>query len=172
MKFRHFITMQAEFDTDKCLQRLAATIDPEKPTLFSLSGYEGSKPVIGWIDGYQFYLHKQRYWFNSFAPLFYGNFLPAERGIVIEGYFDTPRWTKWFLRLWLAAGILLGGPFLIGSILDLVERRATSGGDVLIGFLVPPCFILFGFLIPKIGLWLGIGEESFILEYLQRTFLA
>src|SRR3989442_15152549 len=108
MKFRHFTTLRTDFDTAECRRRLIESIDPERRTIFSLSGYRGSKPVIGLIGSYEFCLHKRRYWHNDFAPQFYGNLLPQARGTLIEGYFDIPRWTKIFMRIWLG-GALLGG---------------------------------------------------------------
>src|SRR5277367_3687845 len=108
MKFRHFTVLRTDLDENECLRRLTESIDPERWTIFSLSGYKSSKPVIGWIDGYQFYLHKRRYYRNDFAPLFHGNLQSLARGTLIEGYFDMPRWTRIFMRFWLGGVILLG----------------------------------------------------------------
>jgi hypothetical protein len=61
--------------------------------MFFRPGYRRSKPVIGWIDGYELYLHKRPnwYWRNDFGPQLYGNLLPEARGTLIEGYFDSLR---------------------------------------------------------------------------------
>ena len=172
MKFRHFTTLRTDFDTEECRRRLIESIDPERRTIFALSGYKGSKPVIGWIDGYQFYLHKRRYWRNDFAPLFYGNLLPQDRGTIIEGYFEVQRWAKWFMRFWLGGVVLLGSPMFVLSLLDLLRGRSYWEGDARIGLLVPPGMALFGILLPKFGLWWGRHEEEFILEFLQSTLVA
>ncbi len=169
MKFRHFTTLRTDFDTEECRRRLIESIDPERRTIFSLSGYKGSNPVIGWIDGYQFYLHKRRYWHNGFAPLFYGNLLFQDRGTLIEGYFDVPRGSMMFSRICLGGVLLLGGPIFVLSLLDLLEGHGYVKGDPSIGLLVPPCMVLFGMLLPKLGLWFGRHEEQFILEFLQST---
>jgi hypothetical protein len=147
-------------------------MDPERRTIFSLSGYRGSKPLIGWIEGNQFCLHKRRYWRNDFAPQFYGDLLPQARGTLIEGYFDVPRWTKVFMRIWLGGVLLLGGPFFVRSLLDLLRGRGYVEGDLRAGLLAPSCMVLFGILLPKLGLWLGRHEEQFILEFLQSTLVA
>ena len=172
MKLRHDTTLHTDFDAEECRRRLIESIDPERRTIFSLSGYRGSKPVIGWIEGYQFYLHKRRYWHNDFASQFYGNLLPQDRGTLIEGYFDVPRWTKIFMRIWLGGVLLLGSPIFVLSLLDLLPGRGYVEGNPRIGLLAPPCMVLFGVLLPKFGLWLGRHEEQFILEFLERTLVA
>ena len=172
MKFRHFSTLRTDFETDQCRRRLIESIDPERRTIFALSGYKGSRPVIGWIDGYQFYLHKRKNWHNDFAPLFYGNLLPKDRGTIIEGYFDVQRWVKLFIRFWFGGVVLLGSPIFVLSLLELLQGRKHVEGDPLIGLFVPPCMVLFGVLLPKFGLWLARHEEQFILQFLQTTLLA
>ena len=172
MKLRHFIALRTDFGTEECRRRLNESIDPERRTIFSLSGYKGSKPVMGRIDGYEFHLQKRRYWNNDFAQQFYGNLLPEERGTRIEGYFDVPRWTKMFLRFWLGGVILIGSPVFILSLLQRVRGGGYEEGDARLGLLVPPCLLLFGVLLPKLGLWLGRHEEQFILGFLERTLVA
>ena len=172
MKFRHFTTLRTDFDPEECGRRLLESTDPERRTLFSLSGYKGSKPVIGRIEGQQFRLHKRRYWHNDFAPQFYGNLLPQSRGTLIEGYFDMRRWTKIFTRIWLAGVLVPGIPMFVLSLLDLLRGSTHIKGDLRVGLLVPPCLALWGILFPRLGLWLGRHEERFILEFLQKTLVA
>ena len=172
VKFRHSTTLRTDFDTEECRRHLIESIDPERRTVFSLSGYKGSKPVIGRIEGNRFYLHKRRYWHNDFAPQFYGNLLPQARGTLIEGYFDVRRWTKIFMRIWLGGVLLLGSPIFARSLLDVLKGRSYMEGDLQVGLLVPPCMVLFGILFPKLGLWFGRGEERFILEFLQSRLVA
>ena len=172
MHFRHFITLRTDLDADDCIRRLSDSIDPERLTIFSLSGYSGSKPVIGRIMGYEFYLHKRRNWRNDFAPQFHGNLRAQDRGTLIEGYFDAPRWTRIFMRVWLGAAVLLAGPVFLLSLWDLFTGGHYVKGDLRVGLLVPPCMILFGILLPRLGLWLGRYEEQFIVEFLERTFFA
>jgi len=172
VKFRHFTTLRTDFDTEECRRRLTESIDPERQTIFSLSGYRGSKPVIDWIDDYQFHLQQRRYWRNDLGPQFYGNLLPQERGTLIEGYFDVPQWTKKFMRFWLGGVLLLGAPIFLLSLLDLLLGSTYVEGGAGIGLLVPPGMVLFGIFLPKFGLWIGRHEEEFILEFLQRTLVA
>ena len=76
--------------------------DPGQRTLFSLSGYKGSKPLLVKFEGNQFKLWKRRYYRNDFSPYFYGTLSPENQGTRIQGYFDIDRWMKIFMRIWLA----------------------------------------------------------------------
>jgi hypothetical protein len=172
VKLRHFITLRTDFDTEECRRRLIESIDLDQRTIFSLSGYKGSKPVIGRIEGYQFCLHKRQYWHNDFAPQFYGNLWSQDRGTIIEGYFDMQRWTKMFMRIWLGFALVVGIPLFLFSFSDLFFGSSNMNGDPRIGLLVPPSLVLFGILLPKLGLWLGRYDEQCILEFLQRTLVA
>jgi hypothetical protein len=172
MKLRHFTSLHTDFDTEACRHRLTESIDPERRTLFSLSGYKGSKPIIGTIKGHEFVLHKRRYYRNDFAPQFYGSIQRNERGTVIEGYFDMDRWAKWFMRIWLGLVILVGSSFFLSALWDFVRGANHPHDGFWVGLLVLPTMVLFGLLLPKFGLWLGRNEEQYILEFLQTTLIA
>jgi hypothetical protein len=172
VKYRHFTELHTDFDAEECRRRLVGGVDPEKRTIFSLSGYKGSKPVIRWFDGYQFYLHKRRYWHNSFAPLFFGNLVSRDHGTTIEGYFDMPRFAKTFMRIWTAGVVLLGSPIFALTLVDLLKGSHHTEGSAAVGLLVPPGMVLFGLFMPKVGLWLSRNEESFIVEFLRENLLA
>jgi hypothetical protein len=172
MAFRHFATFHTKFDPEACVRRLDDSIDPWHRTPLSFSGFEGSKPVIGWINGYEFRLRKRRYYHNGFAPEFYGNLKSNGRGTVVEGYFDIARVTKVFMRIWLGGVILIGTPLFASTLRDLVRGASYAPEGRLIGLLVPPTMVLFGILFPKFGLWLGRYEEKYILEFLQTTLIA
>ena len=172
LKFRHFITLKTGFSAEECLRRLTESIDPESPTVFSLTGFKGSRDVIGRVNGYEFCLHKRRFYRNDFAPQFYGNFQTRDRGTNIEGYFDMPRWTKIFMRIWTGFAVAIGIPTFAICFADVFLGGRSVSGDPRIGLIVPPVLILFGILLPKFGLWLGRYEERFILEFLQSTLIA
>jgi hypothetical protein len=172
MAFRHFTTFHTDFDPEACVRRLDESIDPWHRTPLSFSGFEGSKPVIGWINGYEFRLRKRRYYNNGFAPEFYGNLKANGRGTVVEGYFDMARVTKAFMRIWLGGTILIGAAVFFSTLRDLIRETSNAHEGLLIGLLVPPAMVLFGVLFPKFGLWLGRNEEKYILEFLQTTLIA
>jgi hypothetical protein len=159
--------LYTDFDTEECRRRLLDSIDTDKFKIFSSSG--GPKPVIGRIEDRKFRLRKRQYWHhNQFAPRFYGNLLPKQRGTTIEGYFDVSRWSKLFTRIWTAAAILVGAPIFAFSLWDVLRGTYYDA----VGLFVPPSLVLFGVLLPKVGLWLSRDEEQFILEFLQRTLIA
>jgi hypothetical protein len=172
MALRHFITFHTDFDPEACIRRLDSSIDAWHRTPLSFSGFEGSKPVIGWINGYEFRLRKRRYYNNGFAPEFYGYLKANGRGTVVEGYFDMARVTKAFMRIWLAGVILIGAAVFFSTSRDLIRGASHASDGFLIGLLVPPAMVLFGVLFPKFGLWLGRNEEKYILEFLQTTLIA
>ena len=76
------------------------------------------------------------------------------------------------MRIWLGGALLGGIPIFVLSLFELLQRRRYMEGDLRIGLLVPPLGVLFGILLPKLGLWLGRHEEQFILEFLQSTLVA
>jgi hypothetical protein len=151
---------------------LRRTIDEEKRTLFSFSGYRGSLPVLGDVTSSTFRLQRRGYWRNDFAPHLYGQFRKEGGGTRIETYFDTSRWVKMFMRFWLAGVALLGGPMFVLSLLDRYTGSHYTTGDTWVGIIVFPAMVAWGFLLPKIGRLFGRGGERFLLEFVQQTLAA
>jgi len=172
MALRHFTQFHTDLDPDACVHHLDNSIDPWHRTPLSFSGFEGSKPVIGWIDGFEFRLRKRRYYRNDFAPQFHGNLKRDGRGTVVEGYFDVPHWAKVTMRIWLGIAVLMGTPVFCSTLRNLIRGTSHAQESILIGLLVPPALVLSGVLLPKFGLWLGRYEEKYILEFLQTALLA
>ena len=151
---------------------LYRTIDKEEWTPFSLSRFRGERPLLGNIGADEFRLRKRRYFRNDFAGVFYARFMPEPGGTRIEAYFDSPRWVRYFMRVWLAGAVLLGAPIFIMSLLDATTNSHYTTGDSWVGVIVPPALVLFGIVLPKIGQLLSRGEERYILQYLQETLAA
>src|SRR5258708_26192557 len=86
MKEKLDITLNSDYPPQLCLAKLAEHIDMDQFTLFSFSGYDGDKPILGRIAGNEFRLHKRRYWRNAFAPVLFGRVLPDSKGTAIEAY--------------------------------------------------------------------------------------
>ena len=84
------IVLQSSLGIDECLKRIQDSADPGKRTLFSLSGYKGSKPLLVRFEGNQFRLWKRRYYRNDFSPYFYGVFRPI---IMAHASKDISTWT-------------------------------------------------------------------------------
>jgi hypothetical protein len=161
--------LYTDFDAEECRRRLLHSIDPDKFRILSRSG--GPRPVIGRIEDRKFRLRKRQYWqHNYYAPQFYGNLLPKQRGTIIEGYFDIRRWPRILTRIWIAGVILLAAVTVVLYLRDVLW--GTTSVQVSLGLLVLPGLVVWGVLLPKLGLWLSRDEEQFILEFLQRTLVA
>lgn len=148
------------------------TIDQEQWTLFSLSGFRGERPLLGDIGEDTFRLRKRRYYRNDFARQFYGRFMPEQGGARIEAYFDTPRVTRYFMQVWLAAAVLIGTPIFIMTVRDIFTGSHNMTGDLWVGLVVPPALILWGIVLPMISRLFSRNEERFILHYVQATLVA
>jgi hypothetical protein len=163
------IVLHSALTTVALADALHCSIDEESSTVFSLSGFRGSRPVLGEVNEVSFRLQKRRYWRNDFAPNFYAQVQPESGGSRIEGYFDVSRRVKLTMRLWLVLAVLIGAPLFVAAVRELT---AGASGSVWIGMLVPPALILWAFVLPKLGRLLGRGEERFLLEFVQQTLAA
>jgi hypothetical protein len=166
------VALHSDISISECLNRISNAIDTPRWTVFSLSGYQGSRPVLGKIEGDRIRLEKRRYYRNSFAPYFYATLSEQEHGTRIEGHFDSPPLVKVFMRIWFVFVVAIGIPIFILSLKDIFLKTDTGSGDPIVGVLVPPVLIVFGILLPKIGRWFARSEEGFILNFLQRILPA
>src|SRR5205823_4111258 len=141
-------------------------------TLFSLSGYKGDRPVLGEVRESTFRLQKRQYSRNDFAGHFCGTVDAEPGGSRIQGTFDVPCWTKYFMRLWLAGIVLCGAPIFVLTLLDVLTGSHHMTGDTWAGLVVPPALIVFGTILPTAGRVFGRGDRKFILNFLQQTVAA
>jgi hypothetical protein len=160
------IFLRTDLSPEECLRRLGEATDVGERTIFSFTGYRGSKPVLAKFDGNRFKLWKRIYYRNDFRPYFYGTLVPQERGSRIEGYFDVDRWVKIFMWVWLTFVIISSIPAFLMSV-----SHPIRGGDW-IGIIVPMGLILFGIFLPQFGRWIGRGQEIFLKEFLGTTLAA
>ncbi len=151
---------------------LRRSVDEERRTLFSFSGYKGDLPVLCKFGENGFRLQKRKYHRNDFSPYFFAKFEPEPGGTRIEGYFDMAAWPKLFMRIWLGGVVLIGGPLWVMSILDVLTGSHNTQGEAWIGIVIPPTMIIFGVLFPRFGGLMGRGEERFLMEFLQNTLMA
>jgi hypothetical protein len=151
---------------------LHRSIDEERWTPFSFSGYKGDLPILGEVSKNTFRLQKRRYSRNDFAGRFYARFEPESGGTRIEGYFDAPLWARYFMRVWLAGAVLIGTPIFVETVIDITTGSHHMSGDIWVRLLVPPGLVFFGTVLPKLGRFLGKKDERFILEHVQNTLAA
>jgi hypothetical protein len=151
---------------------LRRSIDEQRWTPFSLSGYKGNLPLLGEVSENTFKVQKRKYYRNDFAGQFYARFAAEPGGTRIEGYFDYPRWARYFMRGWLAFAVLVGTPIFVGALRDIITGSHYMSGDNWVGLIVPPMLVLFGTVLPKFGRLLGKSGERFMLEHIQNTLAA
>ena len=169
---RTLFVLHSALTPNAVVDALRSSIDEERWTIFSMSGYRGNRPLLGEVGQNTFRLQKRKYYRNDFAGQFYARFMPEPGGTRIEGYFDAQRWAKYFMRIWLAFAVLVGTPIFVGTVIDIVTGSHYMSGDKWVGLLVPPGLVLFGTVLPKVGRLLGKSNERFILEHVQNTLAA
>jgi hypothetical protein len=160
------ITVRTDLSLDDCLRRLRDETDEARRSIFSFSGYKGSKPVLSTFDGTKFRVWKRRINRNSFAPIFFGTLEQQNRGTVVRGFFDADPWSKYFIKGWLVLAVLIGTPIFLEAL------GGRTGSDRLVGLTVPPFFILWGALLPEFGRWIGKSQERYLLDFLESALLA
>jgi hypothetical protein len=165
------IALHSDYSPGECLAKLAVQIDVDRLTLFSLSGYQGKKPILGRIVGNEFRLHKRRYWHNSFGPVFYGRVAGDGRGTTVEGYWDNIAWDRISMRIWLIFAALFGTPIFLKSVMQLLDGTTRVHEALWVGLVVPPAMILFGLLLSELGALLSF-ERKQVLEMLHRELVA
>jgi hypothetical protein len=100
------LDLYSDFNPQECARRLREAIDSERPAVFSFSGYRGSKPFLGNVDGQQFRLLQRSYDRNSMPVVLAGEFQPHREGTHVKGTFDLEVASKIALSL-LSAFFLL-----------------------------------------------------------------
>jgi hypothetical protein len=166
MAKRNAIAWRTDLSVEECLRRLREGTDIGVRTIFPFSGYKGKKPVLSKFDGDQFTLWKRKYYRNDFVPYFYGALTPEAAGTRIEGRFDMNKFTKIFMRVWLAFVALTGLPVVYSALSNGRNADALFGAEVAGGMLA------FGFLMPKFGQLIGKGQERYLREFLETTLAA
>jgi len=157
--------LRAPIPIEECRARLATAVDAER-FAFSWSGYAGDKPILGKIRDAGFRLQRRRFYHNSFAPFFYGQFVPSGRETLIEGAFRIRTDVKFAMSLWSVILACL----TVAMLVQEISRRGGFNGDWASVLLVPAGMTLFGVALVKFGRWLGRGEERAIVAFLKTTF--
>ncbi len=168
LKMKYFapptpLVLYSEFSPDECERRLRGSIDVERPTMFGLSGYRGSKPFLGQVDGKRFCViqrvHSNR---NSFPPVLTGEFRAEGAGTRVKGAFDLELTSKIAICLFGVLGLLILVPVAIFShtahpVLSIIF---ACGYGVLLLFL------------PRIFRGFGLDQEKNITDFLRETLVA
>ena len=132
-------------------------------------GLKNMNPLHLQVDQNTFQLRRRRTGRNDFPCLFYGRFEPEPNGTRIEGYFDFPGWTIWFLRIWLGLIVLIAALIFLGTLFYAVREHNLLSIATWIGLLIPPALVLVALAIPKIARMLSRKDEQYILQFVQST---
>jgi hypothetical protein len=157
------LALYSDFSPEECVLRLSRSIDVEKPTMFGFSGYKGSKPFLGEVDGKRFRLIQRVYSNRNILPtVLTGEFEPEGTGTRVKGQFDLERTAK-------VAICLLG--FFGLFILVLIATFSYAAHPALtIGFISGNGGLLI--LSPRIFRGIGVDQEKSVARFLQETLVA
>jgi len=158
------MTLHTRIPIEECKARLASSVDAERLG-FSWSGYAGSRPILGKLRGATFRLQKRRYYRNSFAPFFFGRFVAADGGTLIEGEFRMHPFVKVFMVVWFS----FLSVFSVIVLISVFARQADVQGSPVLGLVIPAGMAAFGIALVKFGRWLGRSEETAIVAFLKNT---
>jgi hypothetical protein len=150
-------------------EALRRAIDPEHWTLFSLSGYEGTRPILGEVNTNTFRLQKRRISRNDFVGHFYGKIEPEPGGTRVEGYFAAPRWARYFMWLWVAFAVVSGVPIFVSTLRAVLAGGREISGDLWVGLVVPPFLIFVGTVLPRMTQRFGRGDRRMMIEFVQQV---
>ena len=123
-------------------------------------------------DRNSFKLLRSRSGRSDFPCQFYGHIEAAPGGTRIEGHFDFPEWTIWFLRIWLGFLVLIALAICLGTLNYAVKQHDFLNISIWAGLLIPLVLVLWGLMVPKIARMLSRGDEQFILQFIQDTLAA
>jgi len=166
------VILRTDYSPESSRARISEQMDLDRRAIFSLSGYQGKNRVLGRFLDFEFRLHKRRYWRNDFAPVLYGRLVAESRGTLVEMYWGIQRWPRIFMRIWLTFAALIGVPMFVVSLWQLMTGKQAVKGDLYINLLVPPGMLLFGMMLPRVGMALGFREKRFLVEFLERVLVA
>jgi hypothetical protein len=157
------LALYSDLTPDECERRLRGAIDVERPTMFGFSGYRGSKPFLGEVDGKQFRVLQRVYRSrNSLPTVLTGGFQPQGTGTRVIGRFDLETTSKIAICLFDVVGLLIMVPVVLISrtshpVLSAIFVCGYGG------------LLLFG---PRILRGIGLDQEKSIAGFLKEILVA
>jgi hypothetical protein len=157
------LVLSSDFNPEECARRLREAIDAERPTVFGFSGYRGSKPFLGNVEGKQFRVLQRIYSNrNSFPTVLTGEFEPQGTRTRVNGIFDLELTSKIAICLFAAVGLLILAPII------MISYRSQP-------VLLAACVCGYGsllFFMPRIVRSSGRDEERSIADFIRATLQA
>jgi len=157
------LELYSNFSPEQCASLLSAAIDSERRTFFSLSGYRGSKPFLGAVEGLEFRLLQRVYYRNSFPPVLTGEFISHGHGTRVEGTFDLELTSK------IAICVLLGFGLLIVPVICTAVR---GSGNTLAAATIAIGYAALALFAPRIIRGIGLPQERDMTDFLCTTLQA
>jgi hypothetical protein len=154
------MNLQTGLSVHDCKMRLLSSVDIERLSL-SMSGYAGSKDMLGKIQGNKFRLQKRRNYRNSFAPFFYGQLTNDGVDTLIVGEFRIHPAAKAFMAAWFAFLLI----FSLMAVILHPQGQFEAGRVPLLAVSVG--MMVFGVALVMFSRWLARGEQRAILDFLK-----
>lgn len=150
----------------ECAYRLRVAVDEPHWSLFSLSGYAGSKPVIGTVDGTEIRLQQRSRIRHPWEAIFLdARLVPDQSGTRIEGRFRRRRSQVIFMSLWTTFAVVVGGGLFVFASMELVAPAGRVSGTPWVGIAIPLIF----WTAVAIYLWRGRRERRFLAKFVRET---
>jgi len=127
-----------------CAHRLRGVVDEPRWALFSLSGYAGSRAVIGTVDTNAVCLQRRRRFGHPWEALYlYARLVPDQSGTRIEGRFRHRPSYAICMGVWTAFAIVVGSILLVSSVMELVTPTGRVSGNPWVTVAIPLIFWLY-----------------------------
>ena len=144
--------------------------------MFRIGDWGGGAEFYGKIEGNRIELRKRRsfFWRNDFAPHLFAELTPSGAGTKIEGHFGVSSWVSGFMIAWMIFVAIVGGIGFVAALNAILSghRFGEKGSDAMVGVIVPPIMLLFGFLMPRIGYYFSFWHEKELLDFVKAIFMA
>ena len=170
---KHPFTLESVFSTDECVRRLRATVAEKGIGFFSFGDFD-SRDFYGKIVGNKIELRKPKsfFWRNDFAPHMFISLFPAANGTRVKGYFGVASRVSAFLLFWMSFAGIIGGIIFVNSIGTVLHEGFAGDDDQMVGLIVPPAMLIFGFLLPRLCYYFSYWHERELMGFVRETLLA
>jgi len=150
----------------ECAHRLRAAVDEPRWALFSLSGYAGSRAVIGTVDINAVRLQRRLRFGHPWEAVFlYASLVPEQSGTRIEGRFRHRPSYAICLGLWTTFAIVVGSVSLASCVMELVTPTGRVSGNPWVGVVIPLIFWIYA----AWCFWRGRRERRLLTAFVSET---
>ncbi|HKS83048.1 MAG TPA: hypothetical protein VJR23_16205 [Candidatus Acidoferrales bacterium] len=157
------LVLYSDLSPDKCIDRIINSTDAEEISVFSFSGFSGSKPFLGVVDGHRIRI-RRRIYSRNVSILFTGQIEEQRGGSRIAGAFDLGIMTKIILPF-----LLVGAAFIV---IPAVYHTMAENFGTRITVLASCAYLLLALLMPRILRAMGLGQQRDITDFLVETLEA